>query len=339
MNEPRPFNLGTIKGLAEFALATKVIMGIGDCPHDIEDFSNTIYRSQRSYFDKLARMNHEARKEELLQLHTVLRWLDHGMPVFELTHSLMAALLLTDPSDVDAADVKMPFPTFAVRLPNDFWHLVGHTGERVPAVHALVHEHICVTTANMMMPTLMLSFRVVGKDGLTNAWENRLPIPDADKIGAWIADDVPEILIEEREERVTIGPLASDDKHIMVAFRRLLVNLSLYVAAHGRGEPLSRRKLHTDGKINRASARTAPQIWVIGREIKLDRGLLESAKAWSLSRDGVNTSGWRIQSRFTVRGHWRNQAHGPERSLRRLTWIQPYWKGQGPNFAHTYTSD
>lgn len=30
---------------------------------------------------------------------------------------------------------------------------------------------------------------------------------------------------------------------------------------------------------------------------------------------------------FTVRGHWRNQAHGPRHSLRRVQWIQPFWKG------------
>jgi hypothetical protein len=31
-----------------------------------------------------------------------------------------------------------------------------------------------------------------------------------------------------------------------------------------------------------------------------------------------------------VRGHWTNQPHGPGRTLRRLQWIQPYWRGEGP---------
>jgi hypothetical protein len=30
---------------------------------------------------------------------------------------------------------------------------------------------------------------------------------------------------------------------------------------------------------------------------------------------------------FLVRGHWRNQAHGEGRSLRRRQWIEPFWKG------------
>ena len=31
--------------------------------------------------------------------------------------------------------------------------------------------------------------------------------------------------------------------------------------------------------------------------------------------------------RWVVRGHWRQQAHGPGRSLRRTTWVQPHVKG------------
>jgi hypothetical protein len=33
------------------------------------------------------------------------------------------------------------------------------------------------------------------------------------------------------------------------------------------------------------------------------------------------------KTRWVVRGHWRNQPYGPERALRRLTWIEPHWKG------------
>lgn len=30
---------------------------------------------------------------------------------------------------------------------------------------------------------------------------------------------------------------------------------------------------------------------------------------------------------FLVRGHWREQAHGPKLSLRKTLWIEPFWKG------------
>ena len=34
-----------------------------------------------------------------------------------------------------------------------------------------------------------------------------------------------------------------------------------------------------------------------------------------------------IDKRFLVRGHWKKQAHGQNMLLRKLIWIQPYWKG------------
>lgn len=38
-------------------------------------------------------------------------------------------------------------------------------------------------------------------------------------------------------------------------------------------------------------------------------------------------TGQHYRHRFVVSGHWRNQAHGPERSLRRRQWIPSYMKG------------
>lgn len=37
--------------------------------------------------------------------------------------------------------------------------------------------------------------------------------------------------------------------------------------------------------------------------------------------------GGRPTIQFVVRGHWRNQACGPGKNLRKLIWIEPFWKG------------
>jgi hypothetical protein len=31
-----------------------------------------------------------------------------------------------------------------------------------------------------------------------------------------------------------------------------------------------------------------------------------------------------------VRGHWRNQVHGPGNALRKIIWVQPFYRGHGP---------
>lgn len=42
---------------------------------------------------------------------------------------------------------------------------------------------------------------------------------------------------------------------------------------------------------------------------------------------GKARSGGSPKVQFLVRGHWRNQAHGAQRALRKQIWIQPFWKG------------
>lgn len=44
-------------------------------------------------------------------------------------------------------------------------------------------------------------------------------------------------------------------------------------------------------------------------------------------RGETRAGGGSPQAQFLVRGHWRNQAHGPHRALRKQLWIKPFWKG------------
>jgi len=72
--------------------------------------------------------------------------------------------------------------------------------------------------------------------------------------------------------------------------------------------------------------------WTIGRTIQIDPELVR------IARSGAREIAFRIKSRFIVRGHYRNQAHGPSRSLRTSKWISPFWKGpeEGARLVHTY---
>lgn len=42
---------------------------------------------------------------------------------------------------------------------------------------------------------------------------------------------------------------------------------------------------------------------------------------------GERRKGGKLTVQFLVRGHWKNQAHGPHQSLRKRIWLQPFWKG------------
>ena len=72
--------------------------------------------------------------------------------------------------------------------------------------------------------------------------------------------------------------------------------------------------------------------WTIGRTIKIDPKLVTAV------RTGSREVAFRLKHRHIVRGHYRNQAHGPARSLRTKRWIAPHWRGpeDGAALVHTY---
>lgn len=59
----------------------------------------------------------------------------------------------------------------------------------------------------------------------------------------------------------------------------------------------------------------------LGKEVAIDLRQ-ELRRVLGGSREGASPA---VQ--FLVRGHWRNQAHGEGRALRRRQWIEPFWKG------------
>lgn len=57
-----------------------------------------------------------------------------------------------------------------------------------------------------------------------------------------------------------------------------------------------------------------------------------------LGRSMTTHAGWELTVRVLVTGHWRNQPYGAGSLLRKLIWIEPYWKGKEPDSAATPTA-
>jgi len=326
-------SLGTLKGLAECALTLRQLYSVSPCPETLDLLAERMQELRALDVLQVFGASTAAMREELLQSHTLLRWADSGLPAFDLTHGLAAALLLTDPSDVAAELVRLPFSTFAVRMPSGFWVLDGRDGERVEASLCMVHTYRAPTSRSPEQPQPLMCTRIIGRNGSTSTWEIREPLPTAGRIGDWLDDEVPPVI----DPTGVVVPPDEEDRRLSISFRRLLVNLCLYIAAHGRGEKLGTRRPGRRCPDARHQP-VGPDVWILDRGVKLDPELVESAQAWTDAHDGRRGTGeaWRLRARFTVRGHWRNVAHGPRLSLHRLQWISPFWKGVGPTFAHVY---
>ena len=134
--------------------------------------------------------------------------------------------------------------------------------------------------------------------------------------------------------------LTEQEQRFIDGARNVILNLCLFgeynkdqiKKAHADRPAKLVRKKKKGQKVQKTKPKGAT-IWVVGSNIKLDAKVIEDARSLVPGR------GFSIKRRFTVRGHWRNQAHGPKRALRKKLWIQPHWKGpkEAERLSHLYT--
>lgn len=92
----------------------------------------------------------------------------------------------------------------------------------------------------------------------------------------------------------------------------------LHQKLHGLKKKAKRR--HLEVLLDKEKLR---KVYIVGARERLGKEynatLTDAGKKWELTK------------RVRVRGHWRSQAYGTNRSERRAQWIRPHWKG--PTFA------
>lgn len=314
------------------------------------DFANTMNREYSTLTERLFDPEHY--KSGAISLtHFGCLWVKYGMPVFQVSKDLLALLTLTDCSNMLRKDIKLPFPSFVISIPYDFWNIsldginnepnFNFTRDKINPISFITVSRY--RTHNEKDP-LELLYKMSNKIKMNyiemvyisamsdcnfglNLWEEIEWI--GEKVGDWCE-------VSSVEKNGKSDPrIPKEEKAMQIAIRRLIINLSLYIAEYGKG-----KKVRNFNKKKRKSKRKKfnlqkPEVWIIGKEIKIDNNLIESAKVCDLpsKRDQ-----WKIKSRFTVRGHWRNQAYGPGRAQRKRIWIQPHWKGPecGNKISHLY---
>ena len=241
----------------------------------------------------------------------LLAWARDGYNVFDLSPDFVAAMLLTDPSEIDLPSLKLPFRGMLFMIPNDF--ATGAEGASYTKIHVVETDDSRIFAAN----------------GAPKGGEKRPAIviyaTDGAHLLATVAPraELSWAVLEELPDDVTLDL----DKDARTTIQRVVFGALAYATAVDRA--ITERFPAAPKK-----RRDQPSIahWTIGRTIKIDPELVRVA------RGGAREIAFRIKSRFIVRGHYRNQAHGPNRALRTSKWIGPFFKGpaEGAQLVHTY---
>jgi hypothetical protein len=291
--------------------------------------------------------------DDIVSLHFYLRWGSTGCPTFQLTHTLAAALLLTDCRKVCGRDVRMPFPSFEVLLPDGFLTYDGPTGV-LPATHLIYHEYGVTPDEARGEGTNQIISRV-SRGELPHTYLEQQPATYVAvhclRSAVGLHRSLQSMTDDESVERFLFAQTTKTETTRLegtleystldtAAIRgalRLLVNLSLYLRDlqdQRRWDPRPPRRASTPR--SRAPSSSSPLFWTLGHEIKLDRPLLDAAR---VRAEGERTT-WRATSRYTVRGHWKRTPCGERGRERRLVFVQPYWRGplDGTQLFRQYTT-
>jgi hypothetical protein len=240
------------------------------------------------------------------------RWASYGLPTFDLTLAAAARFVLTDLRGISIREASLPFRAFRIRLPSGHSILRWDSQAEIRCIDVLA---VGMRSPEGIKTDDVLVVRGFDREGRDITHESAAGLDQPCE--AAIAS------VSEKEQRflprLRTMPLVVRDIETIQAMLRMVFNATLY-AAHVRAD-----RTRTDGgwKMSKSLGLPAPAVWIVGRAISLDRESVDAARA--MARPG--RSGWRIRSRFIVRGHWRLQAAGPARGERKRIWIQPHWKG------------
>lgn len=264
----------------------------------------------------------------------LLRWRAAQYPVFALSESLAASLLLTDCSNLPAEDWALPFDPTVIKLP-------------APSPLKIVDGPIVRESSIVLVGSLTIfteagaaraGLRVRGRQSMldlmndvakheddaerhtilrilpdqsaghsASAWERAVPPAEGDTFQSWL-ERSGSLLVENPEDL-----LEAEDHASLATAWRIAMGLWQYLddlAAEPRAAACERFRPYQEGKV---------RTYRVGKEIKLEApsGVLRS----------IGTAGWKVHSRFMVRGHHRNQPVGEGRSGRKRIWVRPFYKG------------
>lgn len=229
---------------------------------------------------------------KILDALFLARWAECGLPVFSLTHSLLASLLLTDPPKFSG---QLPFPAFFISIPPGFISaFCKQSGRRENLQRITIQKFVSVGG----VPHLYMELQTQAGGPILAC-----PIDQVDRLSA------------ETEEGL------ADARSVALCWR-LVLNLVAWIEAHGNGisNKQKRSTFKTEGN------QDFPETWILGQEIKLSPELRRLAVEYAAGNEKA-TPGWKLRMRFCVRGHWKMQPCGPGGTERKRIFVEPYWKG------------
>ena len=226
------------------------------------------------------------------------RWVDQAFPVVQLAGHKYAAALMATAVDT-SIPIKPPWKSFLIEVPSGLLQTQGPVGIE-DILYILVWSH----ESNLGDVWSVLAFSAEYM-----LYECGQPLSEM--------LDKP---LETKLENVSAFdiPVESRDVKTIKLITRLVFNT--IIAMSGDVKPIGKHPTGWTSGPGRGLKEPLYRTYRVGKPILLD--VREELKRF-LSGERRNP----LSVQFLVRGHWRQQPCGPGMCQRKLTWIEPYWKG------------
>jgi hypothetical protein len=257
------------------------------------------------------------------------RWIDQGLPVFRFGHKRVAALMATH-TPVELADrVKPPFKSFFIEIPPGLLSMEDSEGELREVKGVIVHQAYYTKAlygvSRINQP--IWSWMAV-TEGPVVLWQANRTTEELCSI------DISRDPVADHERLVGAFnlDLTDSDHRVNDLINRLICATCLLVTGHN--DEISERKEIQRVSGKKARVKNSPEfrVFTMGSPVSVD--VRPALKEYLSGHKSTTPS---VQ--FLVRGHWRHQAYGEQRLLRKLLWIEPFWKGPDGSLitSKTYT--
>ncbi len=248
---------------------------------------------------------HAPARTMLDHMIAVARYAALGRPTIHVSGRLAGALMLSDLAADQLGGLRLPWRAFELRLgePLDV--------DGAPLGSVIVRRwQTQFDPAALPFPSYADGAWSLFADPRGNATCQHAPGP----IELYAPLEIPEVECDLHR------PLSPAQVRALGLLSRLVLHVCAALQAHGPSalRPRTRR---------RKGDKRRPVI-AAGGALERELVLPVSVDVRAHIADYLSGDVARVYKvRWVVRGHWRNQPYGPERALRRLTWIEPHWKG------------
>jgi hypothetical protein len=255
---------------------------------------------------------------------------EDGEKVYEISPALAQRLAHTDVRGVDCANVRLPFPTIAFKVPPesgfDIHEVIIMETPAVPALdesmrrafNKFLDKHNTLRRLNVPENTVPRCFTFFGARSST--------LDDIIVSTFWLVDGMP---IDEANRLQMSDPAHHTD---VAQFTTFCMNAVLYLTWPDANEEFEER-VNADWatakkKVAQLNGYKKERAKVKLKTMYANRRIYVGAKVPFLSTPETDSGGGSpLLVRTLVSGHWKMQPCGPKQSERKLIRIEPFWRG------------